>query len=167
MITVCPQSQLERAIASGGAPRVLASMSKTDGPVRPTGIAENDYLALLFNDITEPREGLVAPSAEMVAAALAFAAADDRPLVVHCYAGVSRSPAFAYAIACMRGPERDEAEIATELRGASPSATPNRLIVALADAALGRDGRMVAAIEAIGRGADAFEGETFTLGGTS
>jgi predicted protein tyrosine phosphatase len=49
------------------------------------------------------------------------------------------------------------------LRRASPSATPNRLLVSHADAILKRDGRMVAAVNAIGRGAEAFEGEPFTL----
>ena len=39
----------------------------------------------------------------------------------------------------------------------------NRLLVAVADALLGRDGRMIAAIEAIGRGEDCFEGVPFAL----
>ncbi len=60
-------------------------------------------------------------------------------------------------------PERDEAEIAAALRAASPSATPNPRLVAIADGLLGRSGRMVAAIAAIGRGAEAFEGVPFTL----
>jgi predicted protein tyrosine phosphatase len=57
----------------------------------------------------------------------------------------------------------DEEELALELRRASPSATPNRLIVSLADDILGRQGRMVKAVEKIGRGADAFEGTPFIL----
>ncbi|MDU3043788.1 MAG: protein tyrosine phosphatase, partial [Bradyrhizobium sp.] len=39
------------------------------------------------------------------------------------------------------------------IRAASPIASPNRLIVSLADKALGRDGRMVRALDAIGPGA--------------
>jgi predicted RNA-binding protein YlqC (UPF0109 family) len=35
--------------------------------------------------------------------------------------------------------------------------------VALADELLGREGRMIEAVRAIGRGADAFEGQPFTL----
>ena len=42
--------------------------------------------------------------------------------------------------------------IAQALRRASPTATPNIRIVSLADRLLGRDGRMIAAIETIGRG---------------
>ena len=53
--------------------------------------------------------------------------------------------------------------IARELRTRAPFATPNGRLVALADALLGRKGRMVAAIRAIGRGADAFEGMPFSM----
>ena len=84
-------------------------------------------------------------------------------LVVHCHAGISRSTAAAYVIACARRPDLDEGHLADELRRLSPSATPNPLIVAHGDAALGREGRMVEAIRRIGRGAEAFEGVPFRL----
>jgi predicted protein tyrosine phosphatase len=54
-------------------------------------------------------------------------------------------------------------ELAQALRRASPTATPNRRLVALADDRLGRQGRMIAAITAIGRGADCYEGAPFAL----
>jgi predicted protein tyrosine phosphatase len=40
---------------------------------------------------------------------------------------------------------------------------PNRRLVALADRVLGRNGRMVAAVEAIGTGVSAFEGIPFSI----
>ena len=49
------------------------------------------------------------------------------------------------------------------LRLASPTAYPNRRLVALGDEALTRSGRMVAAVEEIGRGALADEGVPFRL----
>jgi predicted protein tyrosine phosphatase len=58
---------------------------------------------------------------------------------------------------------RDEEELAQALRWLSPSATPNPRLIGVADNILGRDGRMVAAIKAIGRGADAFEGTPFIM----
>ena len=67
---------------------------------------------------------------------------------------MSRSTAAAFILACQREPGLSEVDIAAALRSASPIATPNPLMVALADAALGRNGRMIAAIAAIGRGAD-------------
>ena len=85
------------------------------------------------------------------------------PLVVHCYAGISRSTAGAFVTACALNPRRDENTIARALRDASPTAMPNIRIVSLADAMLGRDGRMIAAIRAIGPGTAAYASEPFRL----
>jgi len=49
------------------------------------------------------------------------------------------------------------------LREASPTAYPNRRLVALGDEVLSRQGRMIAAVERIGRGAIAEEGQVFGL----
>jgi len=49
------------------------------------------------------------------------------------------------------------------LRRASPSATPNARIVSLADRLLGRNGRMIAAIENIGQGVFTGEAAPFRL----
>ena len=96
---------------------------------------------------------------------LEFGAAwDERaPLLVHCWAGVSRSPAAAFILACARSARGQEKAIAQRLRLASPVATPNALMVALADETLGRGGRMIDAITHIGRGADCGEGVPFAL----
>ncbi|MET0606361.1 MAG: protein-tyrosine phosphatase family protein, partial [Beijerinckiaceae bacterium] len=87
------------------------------------------------------------------------------PLVVHCFAGISRSTAAAYAAACLLAPEIDEQTWAQRIRERSPTATPNARIVALADEILGRRGRMIAAAEAIGRGVDVetWDGVPFSL----
>ena len=58
-------------------------------------------------------------------------------------------------------PSSGSPQAALALRAASPTATPNPRIVALADQKLGREGRMIAAIAAIGRGADCYEGTPF------
>ena len=57
----------------------------------------------------------------------------------------------------------DELAIAKELRRLSVTANPNPRIVSIADRMLGRSGRMVEAIEKIGRGAEAREGEPYEL----
>ena len=85
------------------------------------------------------------------------------PLVVHCWAGISRSTAAAFVSVCALRPERDEREIAWAIRRASPTAMPNIRIVTFADAMLQRKGRMVAAVEAIGRGVECYEGHPFRL----
>lgn len=121
-------------------------------------------LHLVFHDIVEAREGLIAPSAAMIAAMLDFGRARMRetPLLIHCWAGISRSSAAAYILACDRHPGRED-ELATSLRAHAPLVTPNRLMVALADDLLGRKGAMVDAIARIGRGAEAFEGMPYRL----
>ncbi|PVM93524.1 hypothetical protein DDF62_00195 [Caulobacter radicis] len=160
ILAVCPLSGLAAHLDAHTPSHVVSLLSPT---AQAPEIADVERLHLAFHDIAEPREGLIAPSAAMIADLLAFADAWDRarPLLLHCYAGVSRSTAAAFILACRLAPERDEGELAGALRYLSPSATPNPLMVALADAALGREGRMVAAIQSIGRGAEAFEGEAF------
>jgi predicted protein tyrosine phosphatase len=85
-------------------------------------------------------------------------------MVVHCYAGISRSTAAAFIALCVARPERDEREIARALRAAASFANPNPRLIALADDLLHRHGRMVQAIAEIGRGELAFEGVPFALG---
>ncbi|MBV9556017.1 MAG: hypothetical protein JO254_02955 [Pseudolabrys sp.] len=84
-------------------------------------------------------------------------------MVVHCYAGISRSTAAAFVAACALNPGRDEMQIAQAIREASPTATPNARIVSIADRLLGRRNRMVRAIESIGPGTMAYEGHPFSL----
>ncbi len=159
-IVVSPLSQLQRQIALHR-PSHVATLAS--GEAEPPGACE--WLRLTFHDISAPREGLVAPQESHVERLIDFARGWDRraPLLIHCYAGVSRSPAAAYVAALALAPELDPTALAQRLRALSPSATPNSRLVALGDALLGRGGRMTAAIEAIGRGAEAYEGEVFTL----
>ncbi|WP_264047315.1 tyrosine phosphatase family protein [Methylobacterium flocculans] len=168
-LQVCPLSRLPETLAASGAEHLMTLMKQGTAIARPAGIAEGRHCVIEASDIVAPLDGHVIPDEAHVAAILAFARAWDRqqPLLIHCYAGISRSTAAAYLVACALAPERDEAEIARSLRVASPSATPNALLVAIADSMLDRHGRMVAAITGIGRGADAFEGEVFRLALTS
>ena len=85
------------------------------------------------------------------------------PLLIHCYAGVSRSTAAAFIALCALDSSVSEDTHAERLRAVSPAATPNARLVALADAALHRAGRMIEAVAKIGRGADCFEGDCFRL----
>lgn len=165
MIVVCPLSRLTETVVRTGARHIVTLMGEGAAVPTPAGIDKTHHLVLHFNDISEPLEGYTLPQARHMEHYLEFVDAWDgaAPLLVHCWAGISRSTAGAYIAACARNPARDEEELALTLRRLSPSATPNRRLVALADAALGRAGRMNRAIAAIGRGCDAFEGEPFHL----
>jgi predicted protein tyrosine phosphatase len=105
------------------------------------------------------------PAQEHVERLIDFVGQWDRaaPMVVHCYAGISRSTAGAYVAACALNPARDEQQIAWDIRRASRTAQPNVAIVSIADRLLKRDGRMVRAIETIGPGHAAMEGDPFRL----
>jgi predicted protein tyrosine phosphatase len=83
--------------------------------------------------------------------------------VIHCWAGISRSTAAAFVTLCALNPHAPEDSIARLLRASSPSASPNRRLVSLADDALGRAGRMVDAIERIGPGAPLMSAPPFAL----
>jgi predicted protein tyrosine phosphatase len=165
MIHVCSLARLHETVAATGARHVVTLLKDTDRVQRPGGIISENHLILGMDDITGPLDGYIAPADEHVTRLLDFVRGWDRaaPLVIHCYAGISRSTAGAYVAACALNPHRDEATIARTLRRASPTATPNFRIVALADRALGRGGRMTTAIEEIGRGVMAFEGDPFRL----
>jgi predicted protein tyrosine phosphatase len=165
MIHVCSLARLHATVEETGARRVVTLMRDVELVRRPPTIADADHLRLRLDDISEPIDGYTVPAEEHIAELLTFVRQWDRaaPLVMHCYAGVSRSTAGAFVSVCALNPQRAEADIARDIRRLSPTATPNIRIVALADQMLGRNGRMVAAIEAIGRGVECYEGHPFRL----
>ncbi|MGH6671392.1 MAG: tyrosine phosphatase family protein [Xanthobacteraceae bacterium] len=165
MIHVCSLARLQETISDTGARHVVSLLGDQDRIARPSGIAPENHLWLRLHDISSPLDGYIMPGDAHVADLLKFVRAWDRraPLVVHCYMGISRSTASAFASVCALSPHRAEDRIASALRRASPTATPNIRIVSLADRLLGRNGRMVAAIETIGRGVVAEEAMPFRL----
>lgn len=85
------------------------------------------------------------------------------PVLIHCYAGISRSTAAAFITLCALNPDRPEELIASDLRRFSDTASPNLLFVSLADSVLGRGGRMVEAIKGMGERVRASECIPFKL----
>jgi predicted protein tyrosine phosphatase len=165
MIIVCGLSAVENQVALHGARSVISLLGPETPHRRFPGIDHDRHLQLTMHDIIDITEGFSAPRATDAHSLIDFISAWDRehPLLIHCWAGISRSTASAFTALCMLRPEASEEELAWELRQASPSATPNRLIVSHADQILERGGRMTRAIESIGRGQNAFEGTPFIL----
>jgi predicted protein tyrosine phosphatase len=165
MIHVCSLARLPETVELTGARHIITVMGRIDRVTRPASILPDNHLMVSMDDINAPAEGFNPPNAGHVAQLLDFARRWDRsaPLVVHCFAGISRSSATAFAAACALNPTRSELAIARQIRDASPSAFPNRLIVQLADELLGRQGRMVRAIDEIGPGIAVIEGEPFRV----
>jgi predicted protein tyrosine phosphatase len=162
---VCPLSCLHDTVATTSASHLVTLINVGSQVERPASIAADRHLFIGVSDIVEPLEGHILPEAQHIEELLGFVRRWGResPLVFHCWAGISRSTAGAFIAACALAPERNELDIARALRLASPTATPNARLVALADDVLGRGGRMVDAVRAIGRGAEAMEGAPFML----
>jgi predicted protein tyrosine phosphatase len=165
MIHICSLARLHATVDETGARHIVTLLRLTDRVERPSHIAPENHLVLAVDDIAEPMEGYTAPGQEHVERLIDFVGTWDRaaPMVVHCFAGISRSTAGAYVAACALNPQRDEQQIAWEIRRASRTAQPNPRIVSIADRLLKRDGRMVRAVETIGPGHAAAEGDPFRL----
>lgn len=165
MIHVCSLADLHPTVASTGASHILTVMANVAQVQRPASVLEANHLRVQMDDITESMQGFTAPSESHVEQVLGFVRTWDRkaPMVIHCYAGISRSTASAFTAICALNPGRDEGSIARQIRALSPSAYPNRLIVTLADKALKRNGRMVRALDDIGPGSMTVEGRPFRL----
>jgi predicted protein tyrosine phosphatase len=153
-IIVSPLSRAPDLMAARKPSRVVSLLDPLSGFPRADHLHHDHHLKVPIHDITEVQAGWTAPMPVHVNRIVEFVTDWDRsaPMLIHCYAGISRSAATAFIAACVHNPGADEHEIAWTLRQASTIAWPNSRIVALADATLGRSGRMSAAIEAIGPG---------------
>jgi predicted protein tyrosine phosphatase len=160
-LIVCPLAELDRALIAN--PSHALSLISPDA--QTPDIKTPHRLVLRFNDISAPREGLTPPNPADIEAIIAFARSwhGAAPLLTHCWAGISRSTAAAYIIACLHHPLGTEQDLAQHLRQIAPEATPNSLMIALADDILQRGGRMTQAIAEIGRGREAGCGVLFEL----
>ncbi|MDB5495718.1 MAG: hypothetical protein JWP86_3055 [Phenylobacterium sp.] len=151
-LIVCGLADVEPLIAARRPSHLITLLDPMTMIATPAGVAPERHLRLGVNDIVEPMEAMIVPDATVVSQILAFGRTWDGadPMLIHCWAGISRSTATAFVLACERSPKVEERTIALALRRAAPHASPNRRIVALADELMGREGRMVAAVEAMG-----------------
>jgi len=164
-IHVCSLTRLRETVTVADASHVL-SLVNVGTPVDcPPSVHPDRHLYVGVSDVIAPTEGMVLPDVEHVQQLLGFVDGwnRERPMVIHCFAGISRSTAAAFIAVCRLTPSRPESEIARLIRSRSPTAWPNPLLVELADTILGREGRMIRAIEDIGSGNGAFEAEPFSI----
>ncbi len=164
-VHVCPLETMPRLVVETGARHLITVINQMSIPPTPAVVPPDLHLRLAMNDITAPQDGLVHPNSEHIETLIAFARTWNRqgPLVVHCWAGISRSTAAAFITLCTLNEPGNERRFAQALRAASPTATPNFLMVEIADDLLGAKGRMVDAISEIGTGEMAMAGTPFVL----
>lgn len=166
VIIVSPLARIAEMAVRHGASEMISLMAKDHTFHRPAVIRADRHLLLGMNDITFAGTGnLAAPQEAHVHAIVDFARGWDpgAPLLVHCWMGVSRSPAAALIAMLAIHPDEDDAALALRLRKASPFATPNARLIEIGDAVLNRGGRLVDAVRSIGRGADADGNAPFVL----
>ncbi|MBC7894080.1 MAG: hypothetical protein H7066_01635, partial [Cytophagaceae bacterium] len=121
-IFVCPLSQVEAAIARWR-PSHVVSVLDPGSPFPELGDAYTDrHLRLSFHDAHAAGAGITLATAEHMASLLDFVRRWNAagPLLVHCRAGIGRSTATAFAIACAQHPAVPELEIARALRRVAP-----------------------------------------------
>lgn len=158
MLVVSPLPRIAEMAVRHRCREMVSLLAKDQAFHRPAVIEASRHLLLGVNDISfAGNAGLIAPQEDHVRAIVDFSRGWDRtaPLLVHCWMGVSRSPAAAAIIALAVEPEQDEMDLALRLRAASAYVTPNSRLIEIGDNLLSRGGRLVAAIKAIGRGAEA------------
>lgn len=145
--------------------RVVSLLSPYDTFPVFDGMGPDLHLQVPIHDIVDDVGDWRAPDSSDAERVIRFVESWDRaaPMLIHCWAGISRSTASAFITACVHNPDANEMQIARAIRDASPTASPNRRLIAHADALLGRNGRMTRAVEAIGRGEISMEAQSFSI----
>lgn len=143
---VCTKRDLRVVVADFAATHVISIVDPGVEQVTPAGIDPSCHLVLQCED-TEDSDWDAGPSLEQVARLLSFGREipDHAVLVVHCHAGISRSPAALLAILAqeeMRSPDGCRRAMRM-VRAVRPQASPNRLIAWHADQLLGCSGRLL------------------------
>ena len=149
-LTVCGLEELQ-GHRSVGVTHVLSIIDpEQPDPAIFSDFRSHDRILLRFDDDIEPAPGLRLPARGHIDEILAFGRTlKDRidgdgqvHLLVHCHMGVSRSTAATAILMAQIHPEIDEREVFARILAMRPQAWPNGLMVAFADEALGRDGRL-------------------------
>ena len=164
-IFVCPKSKVPSVSEQIRPSHLITLLDPQEEMPTPENVSSHRHLKLGMHDIAFSSPDHTPPDELHVRELLDFAKAWSReqPMLIHCWAGISRSTASAFSIACMLSQPGREEEIALNLRKQAPHAQPNPRIVAFADKLLNREGRMVDAVDAMGPGKVVFEGVLFSL----
>ena len=115
MILVTPLSAVEDTIRRYRPSHMVTLLSPEHMIETPAGIDAARHLRVGMNDVSDVEAADVPPSAQHVAQLLDFSRqwTADAPLLVHCWAGISRSTAAAYIVLCDRAGPGSEMEIAS------------------------------------------------------
>ncbi len=157
-LVVTPYSALSEMLESHQPSHLVSLLS----PQQMESVADftGEHLRLELDDVAEATPGRLAPSASQMQSLIIFARGWEAraPILLHCWAGVSRSMAAAMTILCDRLGMDSEIKVARAMRRRAPFARPNVLMVRHADDVLGRGGRLNAALNTMGNALPVAEG---------
>ena len=162
-LVVTPYSALSEMLESHQPSHLVSLLSPRQMEALPDGFSGGfggQHLRLELDDVAEEAPGRIVPSASQMQSLITFARGWEAraPMLLHCWAGVSRSMAAAMAILCDRLGVDSEINVARAMRRRAPFARPNVLMVRHADDVLGRGGRLNAALNTMGNALPAAEG---------
>ena len=149
-LTICGVEELD-GFARVGVSHVL-SILDPDQPEPPVFARYRPHqrTTLRFHDVVTVVDGHQLPVEADVERILEFgrefSSSEPLHLLVHCYAGVSRSTAASLILMAQANPGR-EAELFAELIEVRPRAWPNSRMIGFADDMLGCNGRLKAALQ--------------------
>jgi predicted protein tyrosine phosphatase len=145
-IAVCSIDVLSDAITRWK-PDAVISVFSPSPRLRVESFTGRRHLVLLFHDIemrivhASSKGRMVGPSRRHVERVIEFLHERPDRLLIHCVAGLSRSPALAIVAGCeLHG---DPVRACTSVRSALPDAWPNRGVLQCADEVLKLDGRLM------------------------
>ncbi len=148
-IVICSREEAGQILCSPSRRKdvvLLVSIGESVDPA-PAGFRNvSPRLRFLFPDTNGEAGATVDDIRRLIDTAQSFADKSGR-VVIHCQAGISRSTAAAtifYAV--LLGEGREDEAIARVI-AARQFALPNRRMIRLADELLGREGRLIAAVE--------------------
>ena len=137
-IQICSLEAVREADVTAYDGVITIEDSSIQEPFRVTGAAPSQ-LVLKFDDISSPIDDFIMPQERHIRAGLEFARQWEQPsLLIHCKAGMSRSPAMALAILADWLGEGYEEEAVRELIKVSRLCTPNKHMIELMDQVLDR-----------------------------
>jgi predicted protein tyrosine phosphatase len=142
---ICPLDDVPEVIARHAPSHAVSLVRLRHGNTLPEALKQAHALHLDIDDITEPQDDCVYPEAKHVDTLIDFLGTwqGDQPILIHCWQGISRSVASGLILLAMHAPGR-EMEQAQRLQAVMPFARPNKRLLALADARLQREGRLLA-----------------------
>jgi len=148
-IWVCDKTKVPKMQSRHGITHVLSLLDHGDHPfLHPLRTNKANCMMLNFPDTVDSNDPS-APTMDHVRMILAWGERlpEDANVLVHCFAGISRSTAATLAIMIQREGIDKIDECITRLLEQRPQACPNPLIIKYADELLGAGGKLFDAVD--------------------